>query len=338
MDEKRTVKTDANQSNDAKRTASELRLQRPKTPAVGGLPAAEAEQAREAAAVAHLGSQSLSSGLGSPSLKHGLEQLIRGKSTPGDLVPPPAGRYDPAYGHPDTKYGPTLPNNDDQAPPALVTAPSSDPRDWAGGADGFYVPPDIKRSAVVWYSRDNEQNTMTYGLSNETMVVVGKDTRAVWRPRAGGGWQVIRYRRVGDELLETTREEVVAGSETPNPNERIPANKFEVPQKPDGQDSTLKPKDIDKTQDPSADGENTGAGRHYDHSAAAPAPEVTKVNPGPEGATPQLVAPRLRPQDLNTDPWRRENIGTAVDAARLRERLPGGIGPGGNPGDPDDPR
>jgi hypothetical protein len=251
--------------------------------------------------------------------------------------------FDKGYAHPDTARAPDLPDNRTQSPPSLVTAPSSDPRDWVSGS--------ASSGLFVWMNHNSRTGVTTYGDSDGKVHQFWGDNHAVWTYHADGGLSVINYRRIDGQWRETTRAYHLPGSGAdPAPHDMkktrvgpgiiVDIGEAEIEEKPSKiqkEKEDLAKQDLVQTQDPGADPEGNAAAEHYFHGAKKPAPEVTKVNPGPDGATVQPTAAQLRPKDLNTDPWRQQRRLSQEAAERLRERIPKQVGPGGNPGDPDGP-
>jgi len=101
------------------------------------------------------------------------------------------------------------------------------------------------------------------------------------------------------------------------------------------------PSHINRTQDPNSDSyspEFANWAKQFDHSAKKGAPEINRVNPGPEGATPNPQAPRIVPGEdqlvINPDPNNVSGQGRLPDADRYRQQLQDKVrGPGGHPGD-----
>jgi hypothetical protein len=275
----------------------------------------EAQAAREAAMLKELGS------LVKPDIEaletDALRGQLTGQRSPQDRAWEVPG-HDPSQ-HPDAERAQGMPSNRSKAPPSFIGQPSHDPRDWASGiAAGD---PEIASQGVVGKVVRNETGTTIYVTKDGRNIHVQNDQRSDWAFHEDGSADTVNYERSAGNWVETTREHHLPGS--PGiPEQVLPPVKMNL-----RGDPRRMPRDDDASIDPAV--------RHYDHSARTPAAEVTKVDPGPEGAQKQPQAAQLKVPDLVSEPRERRRELSPEDAARLAERLPREKGPGGHPGDPD---
>jgi len=247
------------------------------------------------------------------------------------------------YGKPaGGEYLPDLPSNQDKGPGNAPLRPSGDLRSIMGGAAA-----NNPNEGVSTSERRNEDGSTTF--VKETTDAQGRTTSSetTFRKNPNGdlnehtvttlpnGWrheQNTTY-DAGTDRFNYRRQAWV------NPEgETVYERSRDDLSGPRWHSNGVAPRFSQDPNDPSYSPEFAAWASQFDHSAKKGAPEINKVNPGPDGATPNPQAPRIVPGKdqlvVNPDPNNVSGQGRLPDAAVYRQQLRDKVrGPGGQPGD-----
>lgn len=233
---------------------------------------------------------------------------------------------------------------------AAPLTPSMNPRDWMGGATSQDGGAEVTKSPSGVVTKTWEHEGTTYedtsfprgdGVDHDHHMREERrgdgtsTTVQTWTREDGSGYMHMTGRdsnfRVtyGRNVVFGPGREVESDLTSDNPTDRYPRWR-------------PGPMHPDQMQDPNAPGYDSEFARwaaRFDHSRKSGPPLINRVNPGPEGATPENEGPRLDPgqsiviNPSTEDPSRTGGLpwGAAENRARIEDALPG---PGANPGEP----